>query len=176
MAQVSSNGKEPKVKWQIPDEKSDQPFYCAGSLVELKRAIKTAGGAPLFYDEPPDSLLRLSNRYYSTMHSSLYYLAARTLGCELKERAIYDNFEEARHGDDHPFIAKIDPSGGAQSWNRKFRLRPADTITRTGCCAASASRVCEEEFQRDPDTFVGFEVFLVSLISGIASGAGDDCA
>jgi len=44
LAPVSSNGKGPKVKWQTPDEKSDEPFYCAGSLDELKRQIATAGG------------------------------------------------------------------------------------------------------------------------------------
>ncbi len=106
-----------------------------------------AASAPPYYNEPPDSLLRLFNRYYSTMRSSLYYNAARlrtaallpeafsvqefidaarALGCELKERAIYDNFEEARHGDDHPFTAKFDPSENAQSRDCIFRLRPAE--------------------------------------------------
>ena len=44
LAHVSSSSKGPKVKWQIPDEKSDEPFYCAGSLDELKRQIATVGG------------------------------------------------------------------------------------------------------------------------------------
>ncbi len=138
-----------------------------------------AASAPPSGNEPPDSLLRLSNRYYSTMHSALYYTAARlrsaallpeafsvqefidtaqALGCELKERAIYDNFEEARHGDDHPFFAKFDPSKGAQSWNRKFRLRSADDI-KDQLLRCIRFRVYEEEFQSDPDTIIGFEVF-----------------
>ena len=87
--------------------------------------------APLFYDEPPDSLIRLLNKCYTTMHSSLYYVisrlrsaghlpeafsvqeviqAAPLVGCELKQRAIYGNFEDPRHGDAHPVIAKFDPS------------------------------------------------------------------
>ena len=138
-----------------------------------------AASAPPSGNEPPDSLLRLSNRYYSTMHSALYYYAARlrsaallpeafsvqefidaarALGCELKERAIYDNFEEARHGDDHPFFAKFDPSNGARSWNRKFRLRPAEDI-QDRLLHCISFRVYEEEFQSDRDTIIGFEVF-----------------
>ena len=101
-----------------------------GQAIDLNAAPRQpeASSAPPFGNEPPDNLLRLSNRYYSTMHSALYYTAARLrsanllpeafsvqefvdaapmVGCELKERAIYDNFEEARHGDDHPFFAKI---------------------------------------------------------------------
>ena len=79
------------------------------------RQPETASEPPVFH-EPPDSLIRLSNKYYSTMHSALYYIAARLrsasllpeafsvqefiaaapiLGCELKDRAIYDNSDEA---------------------------------------------------------------------------------
>ena len=142
------------------------------------RQLETAS-APPFYKEPPDSLLRLSNKVYSTMYSSLYYYAtrlrsagllpeafsiqelidaARTQGCELKDRAIYNNFEAARHGDDHPFFAKLDPSAGARSWNCKFRLRSvADIQDRLLRCLRF--RVYEEEFEGDPDTIIGFEVF-----------------
>ena len=87
-----------------------------------------------------------------------YIDAAPTLGCELKDRAIYDNFEEARHGDDHPFFAKLDPSVGARSWNCKFRLRSADDI-RDRLLRCIRFRVYEEEFQGDRDTIIGFEVF-----------------
>ena len=84
--------------------------------------------------------------------------AARPLGCELGERAIYDNFETARHGDDHPLFAKLDPSGDAQSWNCKFRLRsPAEIRQRLLRCLRF--RVYEEEFGRDRDTIIGYEVF-----------------
>ena len=142
------------------------------------RQIETAS-APLFFNEPPDSLLRLSNKVYSTMHSALYYLATRlrsasllpeafsvqefidaapTLGCALKDRAIYDNFEEARHGDDHPFFAKLDPSERARSWNRRFRLRSAEDI-QDRLLRCIRFRVYEEEFLGDPDTIIGFEVF-----------------
>ena len=135
--------------------------------------------APLFFNEPPDSLLRLSNKVYSRMHSSLYYYATRLrsagllpeafsvqeyinaapmLGCELKERAIYDNYEEARHGDDHPFFAKLDPSAGARSWNCKFRLRSAQDI-HDRLLRRLRFRVYEEEFHGDPNTIIGFEVF-----------------
>ncbi len=41
---ASQNGKtSPKVRWQIPGQKSDEPFYYIGALDDLKRAIKTAG-------------------------------------------------------------------------------------------------------------------------------------
>ena len=142
------------------------------------RQLETAS-APPFYKEPPDSLLRLSNKMYSTMYSSLYYYAtrlrgagllpeafsvqelidaSRTQGCELKERAIYDNFEDARHSDDHPCFAKLDPSAEAQSWDVKFRLRPAADI-QDRLLRCLRFRVYEEEFQGDRDTIIGFEVF-----------------
>ena len=142
------------------------------------RQLETTS-APPFFNEPPDSLLRLPNKVYSTMYSALYYYAtrlrsagllpeafsiqelidaARTQGCELKDRAIYNNFEAARHGDDHPFFAKLDPSAGARSWNCKFRLRSvADVEDRLRRC--NRFRVYEEEFEGDPDTIIGFEVF-----------------
>ena len=140
---------------------------------------------PPFYAEPPDSLIRLMNKCYTTMHSSLYYVisrlrsaghlpkafsvqelinAARPLGCELKERAIYDNFKEARHGDDHPFIAKFDPSDSAQARDCKFRLRPTEDIQdRLRRC--NRFRVYEKEFQADPDTILGFDVFAAAPLA-----------
>ena len=159
-----------------------QPQILPSDKIDLNAAPREpeAASAPPFCNEPPDSLLRLSNRYYSTMHSALYYTAmrlrraallpeafsvqefidaARALGCELKERAIYGNFEEARHGDDHPFFAKSDPSRRAQSWNRKFRLRPAADI-QGRLLRCIRFRVYEEEFQSDPDTIIGFKVFV----------------
>lgn len=92
------------------------------------------------------------------------------LGCELKDRAIYDNFEEARHGDDHPFLAKLDPSPRAQSWNRKFRLCSADDIQER-LLRCIRFRVYEEEFQRDPDTIIGFDVFTESPIGSESAKA-----
>ena len=158
-----------------------QPQILSSDKIDLNAAPRqlSTASAPLFFNEPPDSLLRLSNKYYSTMYSALYYYAtqlrsagllpedfrvqdyidaAPTLGCELKDRAIYDNFEEARHGDDHPFFAKLDPSVGARSWNCKFRLRSADDI-RDRLLRCIRFRVYEEEFQGDRDTIIGFEVF-----------------
>ena len=42
---VSSNGKSPpKVKWQIPGQKTDEPFYYSGTWDDLKRHIAAAGG------------------------------------------------------------------------------------------------------------------------------------
>ena len=135
-------------------------------LNAVPRELESASPPP-FYDEPPDSLIRLMNKCYTTMHSSLYYVisrlrsaghlpegftvqelieAAPLVGCELKDRAIYDNFEEARHSDDHPFIAKFDPSESAQSRNCKFRLRPTDDVEdRLRRC--NRFRVYEKEFQ-----------------------------
>jgi len=138
--------------------------------------------APQFYAEPPDSLIRLLNKCYTTMHLSLYYVISRLrsarhlpeafsvqelldvalmVGCELKERAIYDNFEEARHGDDHPVIAKFDSSESVQSRDCKFRLRPTDDICDQ-LRRCNRFRVYEEEFQRDRDTVLGFEVFAAA--------------
>ena len=143
------------------------------------RAQLETASALLFFDEPPDSWLRLSNKTYSAMYSALFYFttrlrsagllpeafsvqefidASRTLGCELKDRAIYDNFEEARHGDDHPFFAKLDPSKGSRSWNCKFRLRSADDI-QDRLLRCIRFRVYEEEFQGDRNTIICFEVF-----------------
>ena len=104
-----------------------QPQIRLSGNIELNaapRRLETAN-APRFYDEPPDSWLRLPNKAYSTMHSALYYYAtrlrsagllpealsvqefvnaARKPGCELNDRAVYDNFEAARHGDDNPLF------------------------------------------------------------------------
>ncbi len=151
-----------------------RPQIASSTAIDLNaapRQLETIN-LPPFFDEPPDSWLRLSNKTYSTMHSSLYYYATRLrsagllpeafsvqefidaaslLGCELKDRAIYDNFEEARHGDDHPFFAKFDPSESARSWNRKFRLRSVDDILER-LLRCIRFRVYEQEFQRDPNT------------------------
>ena len=85
--------------------------------------------------------------------------AARTQGCELKDRAIYNNFEAARHGDDHPFFAKLDPSAGARSWN--VQISPALSGRCRGPASAlqSASASTKRNFEGDPDTIIGFEVF-----------------
>ena len=135
--------------------------------------------APIFFEQAPDSFIRLLNKTHSTMYSALFYFAlhlrsagllpesfsvgefihaARPLGCELGERAIYDNFEDARHRDDHPLFAKLDPSENAQSWNCKFRLRSATDI-RERLLRCLRFRVYEEEFGRAPDTIIGYEVF-----------------
>ena len=168
-------------------------------LNAVPRQLDTAS-APLFFNEPPDSLLRLSNKVYSTMYSALYYYAtrlrsacllpegfsvqelidaARTQGCELKERAINDNFEEARHGDDHPFFAKLDPSERARSWNCKFRLRSANDI-QDQLLRCIRFRVYEQEFQGDRDTIIGFEVFAeaplrvrICKTAGIGAGTAN---
>ncbi len=150
-------------------------------LSAAPRELESAS-PPSFYDESPDSLIRLMNKCYTTMHSSLYYAisrlrsaghlteaftvqelidAAPLVGCELKERAIYDNFEEARQGDDHPFIAKFDPSESPHSRNCKFRLRPVEDIQdRLRRC--HRFRVYEKEFQADRETILGFEVFAAA--------------
>ena len=159
-------------------------------LNALPRQLETAS-APLFFDEPPDSLLRLSNRVYSTMYSALYYYATRgrsagllpeefsiqelieaaqTQGCELKERSIYDNFEEARRGDEHPFFAKFDPSAGARSWNVKFRLRSVDDI-QDRLLRCLRFRVYEEKFQGDRNTIIGFEVFAAAPLGSESAKA-----
>ena len=152
--------------------------------IDLSAAPRELESARGFYDEPPDSLIRLMNKCYTTMHSSLYYVisrlrsaghlpegftvqelinAAPLVGCELKARAIYDNFEEARHGDDHPIIAKFDPSEDAQSRNCKFSLRPThDIYDQLRRC--NRFRVYEKEFQTDPDTILGFEVFAAATL------------
>lgn len=158
-----------------------QPQSHASDTIDLNAAPREpdTASAPQFYKEAPDSLLRLSNKYYTTMHSALFYFAtqlrsaallpesfsvqefiaaSRMLGCELKERAIYDNFEAARHDDDHPFFAKLDPSAGARSWDVKFRLRPAADIQHR-LLRCLRFRIYEEQFRRDPDTIIGFEVF-----------------
>ena len=45
LGQVSNNGKkQPKVKWQYAEEKSDEPFHFVGSLRDLKSEIASAGG------------------------------------------------------------------------------------------------------------------------------------
>ena len=125
------------------------------------------------------------------MHSALYYTATRlrsagllpeafsvqefidaapTLGCELKERAIYDNFEAARHGDDHPLFAKFDPSEAARSWDVKFRLRSVPDI-QDRLLRCLRFRVYEKEFQRDRDTIIGFEVFAAAPLGSESAKA-----
>ncbi len=144
-------------------------------LNAVPRQLEPAS-APL---EPPDSFLRLSNKAYTTMYSALFYFAvrlrhaellptafsmdefikaARSLGCELNERTIYDNFAEARHSDDHPFFAKFDPCEKARSRNLKVRLRSAADI-RQRLLRCLRFRVYEEKFQRAPNTIIGYEVF-----------------
>lgn len=124
---------------------------------------------PILFERAPDSFLRLLNKTHSTMYAALFYFAVQLrsadllpkgfslgefiqaawpLGCELGERTIYDNFETARHGDDHPLFAKRDPSENAQSWNCKFRLRSAADI-RQRLLRCIRFRVYEEEFGRD---------------------------
>lgn len=147
--------------------------------------------APLIFEQPPDSFLRLSNKAYTAMYSSLYYFAARlrhanllpaafttdeffkaapSLGCELSERTIYDNFAEARHSDDHPFFAKFDPSEKASSRNLKFRLRSAADI-RQRLLRCLRFRVYEEEFRRAPDTIIGYEVFAAGPLGSESAKA-----
>lgn len=129
-----------------------QPQILPSDNTDLNRAPRQlqATTAPLLFIEPPDSWLRLLNQYFTKTYAALFYFATRLrsagnlqeafsvqefinalrpLGCELKERAIYNNFEEARHGDDHPQSAtELHPipcvrSGIPKKYRYRNRLR-----------------------------------------------------
>ena len=97
--------------------------------------------APLSFDEAPDTWLRLLIKYHKPTEAVLFLYvqrarktghlaqsftrrelikALRSLGCNVRERSIYNVFNEVFEHDNHPLFAKIDPSEGSRSRNCSF--------------------------------------------------------
>ena len=135
--------------------------------------------APPSFEQPPDTWLKLLRRYYTTTDPVLFHFAMRLCRsgplaegftiqefiralrshqCEVSERAIYNAFQDARDGDNHPVFAKLDVAGKPRSWNCKFRLRSLSDI-RDRLALGIRYRVYEKQFHRQLDTLIGSDVF-----------------
>ena len=140
--------------------------------------------APLSFDQPPDSWLRLLIKFFPHTVAVLFHFAfrlcrtgpltlgftiqefvksLRPLGCNISERSIYRVFEDVLKHDNHLLFAKLDPSEGSSVWNCKFRLRSLKDIERR-MMHAIYCRVHESTFHKHRDTLIAFNVFAEALL------------
>ena len=139
--------------------------------------------APLSFDQPPDSWLRLFNKFYKPTEAQLFFFslrahragplaesfttqefieALRELGCNVSDRSIYRVFEAVSEHDNHVLIAKLDPSQGSRCRNAKYQLRSQEDFQRRLQHDISL-RVYEETFHKHRDVLIGFDVFAEAL-------------
>ena len=157
-----------------------QPQIVSSHKIDLNAAPQTdAETAPLSFDQPPDSWLRLLIEFFKPTDAVLFRFAqpasraghlaqeftrqefvnvVRPLGCNISERSIYRVFEDVFEHDNHPLFAKLDPSLGSSSRNRKFQLRSEEDIKRR-IAHAVRYRVYESTFHKHRDTLIDFKVF-----------------
>ena len=135
--------------------------------------------APLSFEYAPDTWLRLLIEFFKPTDAVLFRFAqpasraghlaqeftrqefvnvVRPLGCNISERSIYRVFEDVFEHDNHPLFAKLDPSLGSSSRNRKFQLRSEEDIKRR-IAHAVRYRVYESTFHKHRDTLIDFKVF-----------------
>ena len=142
-----------------------------------------AVNAPLSFEQPPDSWLRLLIKFYTQTLAILYFFCWRgrrvgllppaftrseifnalpELGCNVNRESFYGVSDEVCKGNNHPVFIKIDPSQNSNSRRCKFGLRSPEDMRRRllhGICF----RAYEEKFVQHRDTLTGFEVFADAL-------------
>ncbi|MCY3781781.1 MAG: toprim domain-containing protein [Chloroflexi bacterium] len=162
-----------------------RPQIVTSTAIDLNAAPgQAAASAPLAFDIAPDSWLRTLINFYEPTEAVLFHyalrlcrsgplaegftrdefiMAARPLGCNLKEDTIKKFFKaEVYEDDNHPVFAKVDPGDGATIRKCKFRLRALQDIKRRllqGICY----RVYENTFRGRQDTLIGFKAFDEAL-------------
>ena len=140
-------------------------------------------GAPLSFDNAPDTWLRTVIKFYPPIMGVLFYFALRLcrtgplaqgftrgefinalrpLGCNVNKRTIENVFQDILEHDDTPLFAKVDPKVGPGRKNCKFRLRSLDDIKRRLMHDISY-RLYESTFHKHRDTLIGFQVFAEAL-------------
>ena len=157
-----------------------QPQIVSSHKIDLDAAPQTdAETAPLSFDQPPDSWLRLLIKFYKPTEAVLFHFAlllcradpqalgfnvgefikaVRPLGCNVCDASIYNVFQEVAKQDNHPVFLKLDPGEGSSYRKCKFRLRSLDDIKRR-LLQGISYRVYEKKFREHRDILVGFEVF-----------------
>ena len=157
-----------------------QPQIVSSKNIDLNAAPPTdAETAPLSFEYAPDTWLRLLIEFFKPTDAVLFRFAqpasraghlaqeftrqefvnvVRPLGCNISERSIYRVFEDVFEHDNHPLFAKLDPSLGSSSRNRKFQLRSEEDIKRR-IVHAVRYRVYESTFHKHRDTLIDFKVF-----------------
>ena len=160
-----------------------QPKTPSANKIDLDAAPQETESAPLSFEQPPDTWLRLLIKFYKPTLAPLYFFAFRArregllppaltrqkafdtlpqLGCNLNRGSIYGIFNEVDESDNHPVFSKIDPSQASSSRHCKFRLRsPEDMRRRLLHCIRY--RVYEEKFCQHRDTLIGFQAFTEAL-------------
>ncbi len=161
-----------------------QPNIVSSQGIDLNAAPQMdAETAPLSIEHAPDSWLRTFNKFYTRTEAVLFFYvlraprsdclaqsfttqefieALRELGCKASDRSIYRVFEAVSEHDNHPLIAKLDPSQGSRCRNAKYRLRSLEDIKRRLLHDISL-RVYENTFHKHPDILIGFEIFAEAL-------------
>ena len=135
--------------------------------------------APLSFDQPPDSWLRLLIKFNKPTEALLLLFvlrahkvgllapdftrgecmkALRELDCNVSAGSIYKVFQEVTKDNNHLLFVKVDPSEGSGSKNCKFQLRGMDDI-RHRMMHGIRFRVFESTFHKHRDTLIDFKVF-----------------
>ena len=157
-----------------------QPQSVSSKDIDLDAAPQTdAETAPLSFEYAPDTWLSLINQFFKPTDAVLFCFAqpashaghlaqeftrqefvnvVRPLGCNISERSIYRVFEDVFEHDNHPLFAKLDPSLGSSSRNRKIQLRSEEDIKRR-IAHAARYRVYERTFHKRRDILIDFKVF-----------------
>ena len=157
-----------------------QPQSVSSKNIDLDAAPQIdAETAPLSFDQAPDSWLRQLIKFCTKTEAALFHFALRLcrtgpltlgftiqefvkslrpLGCNISERSIYRVFEDVLKHDNHLLFAKLDPSLGSSSRNRKIQLRSEEDIKRR-IAHAARYRVYERTFHKRRDILIDFKVF-----------------
>ena len=158
-----------------------QPKLVSSTDIDLDAApqLTEAEPAPLSLDQAPDSWLKPFIKFHTTTDALLFHFALRVcrtgslaqgftrqefikavrpLGCNVSERTIYKVFQDVIEHDNHPLLAKLDPSQGSGSRNCKFRLRSLEDIKRR-LMHGIRYRVYEENFHKHRDIVIDYQAF-----------------
>ena len=162
-----------------------QPKLVSSTDIDLDAVPQPdSAQAPLSFHKAPDTWLRALLKFYPHTMAVLYHFALRvcrtrslaqgftrqefvsalrSLGCNISERSIYRVFEDVFEHDNHPLLAKIDPSQGSTVRNCKFRLRSPEDIQRR-LMHGIHYRVYEETFHKHRDIVIDYQVFAEGLL------------
>ena len=162
-----------------------QPQRVSENMIDLDAAPQQteAMNAPLAFEQPPDTWLRLLIKHYTQTLVVLYFYCFRALragllapaftrgevfnvlpalGCDVNKESFYGIFNEVGEYNNHPVFRKIVPDQNSSSKHCKFGLRPPEDMLPRLLHDLSF-RVYEKKFRRHRDTLVGFEIFSEAL-------------